>query len=415
MVLYPEEEVMKKLSGLLALVVLALGSLGLAQKTELSILWMAAGSGDQALFEKYVKLYEQQNPNVSVNVSYVALPQLAQRLQLMIAGKTAPDVARVTTSTIAEFAPLGADLTGVVDPNDFMPTQVPYIRHNRRVIAAPLDITVTALYYNKDCFEQAGVKVPTNISLPWTLEEWKAAMVQVTQKSRCRFGLAWEPTTHRFSSLFYASGARYISSTGSRFVIDSPEALSALTFFQSLFKENLVARGVWLSGEDATSLFRSGLTGMFVATNGHIPLIQSINSFKWGVLPMPMGKIRSTNPGGTFVMGFKDSKNPTEGAKFIKWFTSREIAAQYAKDFTAMSPRRDLQDLKYGAFDDEYTIFRNDLKVSPSATGQDGAHPAMAKINTFVREQIVKMLLEQQTPKQTLEAIAAEGNKFINK
>lgn len=176
-----------------------------------------------------------------------------------------------------------------------------------------------------------------------------------------------------------------------------------------------MARGVWLSGEDATSLFRSGLTGMFVATNGHIPLIQSINNFKWGVLPMPMGKIRSTNPGGTFVMGFKDSKNPTEGAKFIKWFTSREIAAQYAKDFNAMSPRRDLQDLKYGAFDDEYVIFRNDLKVSPSATGLDGAHPAMAKINTFVREQIVKMLLEQQTPKQTLEAIAAEGNKFINK
>jgi hypothetical protein len=39
----------------------------------------------------------------------------------------------------------------------------------------------------------------------------------------------------------------------------------------------------------------------------------------------------------------------------------------------------------------------------------------MAKINTFVREQIVKMLLDQQTPKQTLEAIAAEGNKFLNK
>jgi alpha-1,4-digalacturonate transport system substrate-binding protein len=406
---------MQKLSKLLTLMVLALAGLASAQKSELSILWMAAGSGDQAIFDRYVKLYEQQNPNVSVNVSYVALPQLAQRLQLMIAGKTAPDVARVTTSTIAEFAPLAADLTGTVDPNDFMPTQVPYIRVNRRVVGAPLDITVTALYYNKDCFEQAGIKVPTNISLPWTLDDWKAAMVQVTQKSRCRFGLAWEPTTHRFSSLFYAAGGRYINTSGSRFVIDSPESLRALTFFQSLFKENLTAKGVWLSGEDATSLFKSGLTGMFMATNGHIPLLQPINNFKWGVLPMPMDKIRSTNPGGTFLMGFKEAKNPAEGAKFIKWLTSKEIAAQYAKDFTAMSPRRDLQDLKYGAFDDEYAIFRNDLKVSPSATGQDGANPAMAKINTFVREQIVKMLLDQQTPKQTLEAINAEGTKFLGK
>lgn len=406
---------MAKTFRLITLLALVLAGLASAQKTEVSVLWMAAGSGDQALFEKYVKLYEQQNPNVSVNVSFVALPQLAQRLQLMVAGKTAPDVARVTTSTIAEFAPLAADLTGTIDPADFMPTQVPYIRVNRRVIGAPLDITVTALFYNRDCFEQAGVRVPSNISLPWTLEEWRAAMVQVTQKSRCRFGLAWEPTTHRFGSLFYASGARYINTGGSRFVIDSPEALSALTFFHSLFKDNLAARGVWLSGEDATSLFRSGLTGMFVGTNGHIPLLQSINNFKWGVLPMPMGKIRSTNPGGTFLMGFRESKNPAEGAKFIKWLTSREIAAQYAKDFVAMSPRRDLQDLKYGAFDDEYAIFRNDLKVSPSATGQDGANPAMAKLNTFVREQIVKMLLDQQTPKQALEAITAEGNKFLGR
>ena len=130
---------------------------------------------------------------------------------------------------------------------------------------------------------------------------------------------------------------------------------------------------------------------------------------------MPMDHIRSTNPGGTFIMGFRDGKNATEGAKFIKWFTSKDVAAQYAREFVAMSPRRDLQDLKYGAFDDEYVIFRNDLKISPSVTGRDGANPAMAKINTYVREQIVKMLLDQQTPKQALEAIAAEGNKFLGR
>lgn len=406
---------MKKLSHWLALSMMALAGLSLAQKTEVSVLWMAAGSGDQALFDKFVKLYEQQNPAISLNVTYVALPQLAQKLQLMIAGKTAPDVARVTTSTIADFAALATDLTGTVDPDEFMPTQVPYIRSGKKVIGAPLDITVTAMYYNKDCFQQAGIKIPSNISLPWTLEEWKNAMVQLTQKSRCRYGLAWEPTTHRFSSLFYAAGGRYINNAGDKFVVDSQDNLRALTFFQSLFKDNLMAKGVWLAGEDATSIFRSGLAGMFMATNGHIPLLQSITNFKWGVLPMPMDRIRSTNPGGTFIMGFRDGKNSAEGAKFIKWFTSKDVAAQYAKEFVAMSPRRDLQDLKYGSFDDEYVIFRNDLKISPSVTGRDGANPAMARINTFVREQIVKMLLDQQTPKQTLEAIAAEGNKFLGK
>jgi alpha-1,4-digalacturonate transport system substrate-binding protein len=341
----------------------------------------------------------------------VPLPQLAQRLQLMVAGNTAPDVARVTTSTIAEFAPLAADLTGTIDPNDFMPTQVPYIQAENGIVAAPLDITVTALYYNKGCFEEAGVAVPSD---PWTLEDWKAAMLQVKENSKCRYGLAWEPTTHRFGSLFYAAGAQYIDNSGSEFVINSPEALRALTFFQSLFKEDLVAKEVWLAGEDATSIFKSGLAGMFMATNGHIPLIQDISNFEWGVLPMPMDKIRSTNPGGTFIMSFKDAANSAEGAKFIQWFTSKEISAQYAQEFVTMSPRVDLQDLTYENFNDAYVTFRSDLASSPSVTGQDGANPAMAKINTIVREQIVAMLLDQQTPEQTLETIAAEGNKFLS-
>ncbi len=407
------EEHMQRLLKLM-MIVLAFAGLAAAQKTEISVLWMAAGSGDQALFEKYVALYEEQNPDVSLNVSFVPLPQLAQRLQLMVAGNTAPDVARVTTSTIAEFAPLAADLTGTINPEDFMPTQVPYIQGENGIVAAPLDITVTALYYNKGCFEEAGVTVPSDISTPWTLEEWKAVMLQVKENSKCRYGLAWEPTTHRFGSLFYASGAQYIADSGSEFVINSPEALQALTFFQSLFKEDLTANEVWLAGEDATSIFKSGLAGMFVATNGHIPLLQDISNFEWGVLPMPMGKIRSTNPGGTFLMSFKDAANSAEGAKFIQWFTSNEISAQYAQDFITMSPRVDLQDLEYETYNDAYTIFRNDLAASPSVTGQDGANPAMAKINTIVREQIVAMLLEQQTPEQTLETIAAEGNKFLN-
>ncbi len=401
---------MKKFFGFMTLV-FVLGSLAVAQKTEISVLWMAAGSGDQALFEKYVALYEEQNPDISVNVSFVALPQLAQRLQLMVAGKTAPDVARVTTSTIAEFAPLASDLTGSIDPNDFMPTQVPYIQAENGVIGAPIDITVTALYYNKGCFEEAGVAVPSE---PWTLEEWKAAMLQVKENSKCRYGLAWEPTTHRFGSLFYAAGAQYIDDTGSEFVINSPEGVRALTFFQSLFQEDLIAKEVWLAGEDATSIFKSGLAGMFVATNGHIPLIQDISNFEWGAMPMPQDKIRSTNPGGTFLMGFKDSANAAEGAKFIQWFTSNEMSAQYAKDFVIMSPRVDLQDLIYENFNDAYVIFRSDLAASPSVTGQDGANPAIAKLNTFIREQIVAMLLEQQTPEQTLENITAEGNKFLN-
>lgn len=397
-----------------ALAVPALIATARAQgKTEVSVLWMTGGSGDQALMEKYAKLYEQANPGVSVNLTFVPLPQLAQKLQLMVAGKTPPDVARTTTSTIADFASLATDLTGKINLNDFMPTQLPYVKSGKQIIGAPLDMTVTALYYNKDCFAEAGIKAPTNPELPWTWEQWRTVMETVTKKSKCRYALSWEPTTHRWGAALYQAGGRYISNDGKRFAVDSPEGLRAFTFFRDLFKDNLIPKGIWLSGEDATGYFKSGLTSMFIATNGHLPLLEPITNFKWGVLPMPKDKYRSTNPGGTFVMGFKDSKNPAEGAKFIQWITSKEVNAELSKEAKIMSARKDGQSIKYGAFDDEYTFFRSDLAISPSYTGKDGANPAMAKLNTFIREQLVKMILDQQTPKQALEAITNEGNKYL--
>jgi alpha-1,4-digalacturonate transport system substrate-binding protein len=396
------------------LVTAGLVATALAQgKTELSVLWMTGGAGDQAIMERYGKQYEAANPNVSVQLTFVPLPQLAQKLQLMVAGKTPPDVSRITTSTIADFAPLASDLKGTINPKDFMPSQLPYIQSGKRLIGAPLDITATALYYNKDCFAEAGIKVSSKPELAWTWEQWRGVMETVTKKSKCRYALSWEPTTHRWGAALYQAGGRYISNDGKKFVVDSPEGLRAFTFFHDLFKDNLIPKGIWLSGEDATGYFKSGLTSMFMATSSHIPLLEPIQSFKWGVLPMPKDKYRSTNPGGTFVMGFKDSKNPAEGAKFIKWITSQEVNAALSKDGRAMSARKDSQDIKYGSFDDEYAFFRSDLATSPAYTGKDGANPAMAKLNTFIREQLVKMILDQQTPKQALEAITVEGEKYL--
>jgi alpha-1,4-digalacturonate transport system substrate-binding protein len=382
-------------------------------KSDLAILWMTAGPSDQAIFEKYGKLYEQANPGVSVQTTFVTLPQLSQKLQLMIAGNTPPDVARVVTANIAQFGSLATDLTGIIDPKDFLATQVPYIKAGKKIIGAPLDATVTALYYNKDCFNEAGIKAPSNVQVPWTWAQWRTAMETVTKKSKCRFALSWDATTHRFSSTLYQAGGRYIDAAGKNFAVDSSEGLRAFTFFHDLFKDGLAQKSVWLSGEDSTGLFKSGLTAMYMATNGHLGLLAPIKNFAWGVMPMPRDKVRSTNPGGTFALGFKDGKNAAEGAKFIKWITSKEVNSAYSKELLAMSGRKDSQDIKYGSYDDEYNVFRSDLTASPSLTGKDWANPAMAKMNVFIRENIVKMILDQQTPKQTLEAITIEGNKYL--
>lgn len=386
-------------------------------KTELQVVWFTEAPPEQGIFDKYVQMYEKANPDVDVQVTYVPFQQLTQKLQLMVAGKTPPDVARVVTANIAEFDPVASDLSKYTDGNafagQFLASQVPYIKKGKRVIGAPLDVTANGLFYNKDCFKEAKVTVPTNPARPWTWDQWRSALDKVTKNSKCRFGLSYDYTTYRFSTLLYEAGGRYIDASGKKMVVDSPQSQRAIDFFADMVKDGIIPKSQWLSGEDPASLFKSGLSAMYMSGNWNLTQMSTIKNFQWGVAPLPKDKIRSTVPGGKFVMGFKDSKNPTEGAKFIQWLTSKDINIAFSKDNMTLSARKDAKGVKYGSFDDEIAIYQSDLGITPSYVGKDWSNPAMAKINTFIRDQIVKVLLGQQTSKQALEAITAEGNKYL--
>ncbi|MCS7067654.1 MAG: sugar ABC transporter substrate-binding protein [Meiothermus sp.] len=395
---------------------LAFAGIVFAQRT-LQVVWFTEAPTEQAIFDRYVKMYEAANPGTKVEVTYVPFQQLTQKLQLMVAGNTPPDVARVVTANIAEFDPVALDLAAYVDSssflNQFLPSQIPYIYRKPRIIGAPLDVTANGIFYNKDCFAEAGVKVPTNSLQVWTWEQWREAMDKVRNNSKCRFALSYDFTTHRFSTLLYAAGGRFIDASGKKFAIDSAQGLRTLSFFADLFKDGFIPKGQWLSNDDPSTLFRSGQSAMYMSGNWNLAQFSQIKNFNWGVMPLPRDKIRSTVPGGKFVMGFKGSKNPDEAAKFILWLTSKEINLPFSKDNMVLSARKDAKGMKYGQFDDAIAVFQSDLSVTPSYVGQDWSNPAMARLNTFIRGEIVKVLLGQQSPKQALETIQAEGNKLL--
>ncbi|RIH84968.1 ABC transporter substrate-binding protein [Calidithermus roseus] len=400
---------------LLALVLL-LCSLASAKGT-LQMVWFTEAPTEQAIFEKYVRMYEAANPDTKVEVTYVPFQQLTQKLQLMVAGNTPPDVARVVTANIAEFEPVALDLSAYVDSasflNQFLPSQIPYIYRKPRIIGAPLDVTANGIFYNKDCFNEAGVKVPTNSLNVWTWEQWREAMNKVRNNSKCRFALSYDFTTHRFSTLLYQAGGRFIDDSGKKFVVDSTQGLRTLTFFADLFKDGFIPKGQWLSNDDPSTLFRSGQAAMYMSGNWNLAQFSQIKNFNWGVMPLPRDKFRSTVPGGKFVMGFRGSKNPEEAAKFIQWITSKEVNLPFSKDNMVLSARKDAKGMKYGQFDDAIAVFQSDLSVTPAYVGKDWSNPAIARLNTFIRGEIVKVLLGQQTPKQALETIQAEGNKIL--
>ena len=402
---------------LLATLMVALLGMGLAQKKVLQVVWFTEGSGEAAIFEKFLKEYKDQNPDVDFAITYVPFQELTKKLQLLVAGGTPPAMARVVTANIAEFDGAALDLARYTDGKaflaQFLPSQLPYVRRGARVIGAPIDVTANGLFYNKTCFQQAGVSVPTGPDNVWTWAEWVAALKKVTQSSSCRFGLAYDYTTHRWSTLLYGAGGRFVSEDGQRMAINRTAGIRTVLFFAGLFEQGLIPKSIWLSGENPNALFRSGLVAMHMSGNWNLNEYAQIKNFEWGVTYLPKDKIRSTVPGGKFIMGFKDSRYPEETARFIQWFTSREVNHRFSRENLFLSARKDGKEVEYPRFNDAFKIYLSDLGVTPEYVGADWANPAMARLNTYIRDQLVQAILGKQTPAQTVSNIEQEGNRVL--
>jgi len=60
-----------------------------------------------------------------------------------------------------------------------------------------------------------------------------------------------------------------------------------------------------------------------------------------------------------------------------------------------------------------FAVFTAELNVTPPYTADDWKSDAVAKVNSYAREQIVEGLLGKQTMEQTAANIQAKGNSYF--
>ena len=85
-----------------------------SEEKELTISWYYSSGGGDA-WERAIKLYKEQNPDVKVNEVHTSFPQMQKNAQLTLQTDDAPDVAMYNqgTSSVGNLASQGilADLT----------------------------------------------------------------------------------------------------------------------------------------------------------------------------------------------------------------------------------------------------------------------------------------------------------------
>lgn len=391
---------------------------GSGKKVTLDFVWFSDGvEGD--VMKGIIKDYEAANPNIKINLIEVAYKDLSTKLKTMAAGGEPPALARISTTEIGAFSKQAVDLAeklGGVDAftSQFIDSLKPYYVVDGKVIAAPMDVTANGLIYNKTLFDKAGVSVPTSPDKVWTWDEFSAALKQVMQKGGAQYGLVWDFTPHRWSTLLYQFGGSMISPDGTKATINSEAGVQAAEYFKKLHDEGVIPRSVWLGSENPNNLFRSGTVAAHLAGNWMISNYKDITNFEWGVTYMPKAKQRSSVPGGKFIMAFKGSGVEDEAANFIQYLSSKEVNSKFNLESLFMSPRKDSANLDYPFGKEMFAVFADELNNTVPAAAEDWSkQDIVPKFSNDLKNELVEVIAGKTTAKDAMDRVAKLIDKAI--
>jgi len=404
------------------LVLVSLSSL--ADNKVLDIVWANESSVESEVFHQIIDEYEEMNPDIKINLIVVPFSELDNKITTMTIGGEAPDIARM--SNINKLSPLLLDLNDYLGEDgkkdlydNFLETNRVWAYQNGRQVAIPIDVTAHGLFYNKDYFEEAGVEVPTkpsDLEDLWTWDEFEAALRKVIDNSKAKYGLVVDASPYRWGTLLYQAGGKFANEDWSEMSVESPEGERAISYFVGLHDKGIMPKSVWLGGENASTLFRSGLVAAHLGVNVMISDYQeNIENFNWGVAYMPREERRSSVPGGKYIASFKDATYPEEAVDFIKYFTSKEVNTKFCQATLTMSPRLDAE-VDYGTASDYMDIFVNELKVTSSDPVNDwSSNAVLGSIYSDIKRVVVGAVNHDWTAKEAAQLLDRVGNEYIEK
>jgi len=214
------------------------------------------------------------------------------------------------------------------DWEDYPKSTVEAVTLNGDIYAIPIVTEWKTLFYRKDLFAKAGLKVPT------TLEELEEAARRLHNPAEGIYGIVSRgqrgAAVTQFSSYLYSFGGDFIKD--GKCVIDSPEAIKAFEFYGRIL-HNYGPPGVTnMHWPQAQALFASGKVAMWTDASVFTAAVtdpeKSVVADQVGIAPFPAG------PAGAkpfqvvpWAIGIAAQSKQKEAAlEFLKWATSEEVA-----------------------------------------------------------------------------------------
>ena len=332
---------MKKLLALLLVVLMAVSSLGLALAEDvitLDVIICQYGNNTNNWFtgtgingSNFVKLFEEANPGVKLNLEVVSWTDVYTVVSTRISNNNAPDILNI--DTFADYATEGL-LMPVSDYcpeelyKDFFPSFIEQSVIDGTVWAVPDLASARAMYYNVDMFKEVGIEVPTT----WAeLEDACQAIMDFYGGEVYPWGI--DMTTDEgqaaFSYYTWNNDGGFVDADGN-WALNSDKNKEAIEFEIGLYKKGYTnPNPATQTRYDLQDMFGAGKLAMVIAPN-QLPsyLAEKSYTVNFGTAALPHKEGAASGATGVMdrVMAFKDETAPDQAArneaigKFLTFF-----------------------------------------------------------------------------------------------
>ncbi|MBB3129255.1 raffinose/stachyose/melibiose transport system substrate-binding protein [Paenibacillus rhizosphaerae] len=299
-----------------------------------------SNSAQNKLVKQIIGEYEQANPNVKIETEVLENEQYKNKLKVLSASNSLPDVGFTWAAGFLEpyvkgnmFAPLDDLLQGDLKDKFVAGTTEAYAVDGK-TYALPVELNIVPVYYNKEIFAKY------NLQPPKTYEEFKNIVKTLNDNKVTPIALgskdAW---TGSFWYMYLADrlgGPDVQDQAVASSTFSDPSLIQAAKEAQDLVKSNAFVKGFnGLSNDEAKSEFMNEKAAMYAmgtwevpnyTTNPDIPqeFKDKIGFFKFPTIEGGKGNINDWVGGvgvGMFVS--ENSKVKEDAKKFVNFFVKR--------------------------------------------------------------------------------------------
>lgn len=367
--------------------------------------WAMGNEGE--VLDELAAQFEEENPDVSIEVTAVPWESAHDRIATAIAGGETPDVTMLGTTWVGEFASSGAfepTPDGVVDESEFFEGSAETAKVDGTTYGVPWYVDTRVLYYRTDLAEAAGVEAPT------TWEEYRT-FVQGLQSAGAVDGVSLQPggldSWMNLVPLVWQQGGDIMNENG-EFQFTSEEWVTALEEYKSFFDEGL-AKPVRLETGEIEQEFIDGTVGAFFSGPFHVSLLleQGGEEFadKFAIAMVPGEESRTSFTGGGNLAVFEDAENRDAAWKFVRWLSQPETQVAWYEISTDLPSVQSAYDDPAIADNEYLAVFGEQLADSKAPP----TIPTWAQISAVIDQQLEQVVRGGVSVEDALAAIQQQA------